>query len=232
MAVTARSRSPLRLAFVLLAITIAYNVVEGVIAIWSGLAAGSIVLVSFGADSYLEVAAAAAVTWRLTFVDEEAGEAAEVRVLRFVGWTFLALAMAVVVNSAISLSQGHSADESPLGIALLVASFVAMPLLALAKLRTAARANLPALAAEAKETVACSYLSLTALAGLLAVAVFGWWWLDAVAALALVPWLAGEGFEGVRGDACFDGARLCFCRTCFGGLRECAPADGCVPACC
>jgi divalent metal cation (Fe/Co/Zn/Cd) transporter len=232
MAAFDRAHAAKRMAFVLLGITIAYNLAEGVVAIWSGLAAGSIVLVAFGADSYLEVAAAGAVVWRLTFVDDEAGEAAELRVLRFVGWTFVALGLAVTVNSAMALAQGHAAEESGLGIALLAASLAVMPVLAMAKLRTAARANLPALAAEAKETVACSYLSLTALAGLVCVAALGWWWLDAVAALALVPWLLREGFEAVRGDACFDGVSVCFCRRCFGGLRACTPGDGCLPACC
>jgi hypothetical protein len=79
--------------------------------------------------------------------------------------------------------------------------------------------------------VACSYLSLTAFAGLLGTALLGWWWLDAGAALLLVPWLVREGLEGVRGDACFDGLRPCFCRTCLGGLRSCAPVC-CTPACC
>lgn len=221
-----------RAAFALLATTIAYNVAEGAIAISSGLAAGSITLVAFGADSYLEVAAAGAVVWRLTYRDDEAGETAEAGVLRFVGWTFLILAVAVVFNSAFSLARGHTAEESLWGIGLLAASLIVMPFLALAKLRVAARHRLPALAAEARETVACSYLSLTALAGVLAIAIGGWWWLDAVAALALVPWLVREGFEGIRGDACYDGSRPCSCRSCLGGLRSCPPGDSCLPACC
>ena len=211
-------------AFALLSVTLLYNVGEGAIAITSGLRADSIVLVSFGADSYLEVLAAAAVIWRLSYRDDEAGERAEGRALRFIGTTFLVLACAVVLQSLVALYQGEGASESRVGIALLVASLAIMPVLAIAKLRTAARDNLPALAAEAKETVACSYLSLTALVGLVAVALFGSWWLDPLAALLMVPWLVKEGLEGVKGEACVDGAKVCWCRTCWWGLRPCTDA--------
>jgi divalent metal cation (Fe/Co/Zn/Cd) transporter len=101
-----------------------------------------------------------------------------------------------------------------------------MPVLAMAKLRTAARSNLPALAAEAKETVACSGLSLTALTGLGATAAFGLWWIDPIAALVMVPWLVKEGREGVKGEACFEGARVCWCRECWWGLRTCTDVVG------
>ena len=138
-------------AFALLAITLLYNVAEGAIAIASGLRAGSLVLLSFGADSYSEVLAAAAVMWRLSYRDEEAGERAEGKSLRFIGITFLILATAVVFQAVFALATREGASESRLGIALLIASLIIMPVLALAKLRVAARSNLPALAAEAKE---------------------------------------------------------------------------------
>jgi len=218
-----------RAAFWLIGLTAAYNVVEGAIAIASGLAAGSITLLAFGADSYLEVAAAGAVTWRLLATDEEEGERREERALRVVGITFLILAVAVVFQAALALSQGEGAKESPVGAVLLVASLTIMPIIAVAKLKVATDGGLPALAAEARETVACSYLSLTALAGLAAVWAFGWWWLDGVAALAMVPWLVREGVEGVRGDACFDGTVLCWCRSCWYGVRNC-PQACCVAA--
>jgi len=217
----ASQRGLVRLAIGLLVATAVYNVFEGAIAIYSGLAADSITLVAFGADSYLEVLAAGAVLWRLSFKDEEAGERAEARALRFIGATFLILAAAVVFQSALSLYGREGADESLAGIILLAASLVLMPILSLAKLWTAARAQMPALAAEARETIACSYLSLTALAGLLAVAIAGWWWIDAIAALLLVPWLVREGLEALRGEACYDGSNPCFCRQCLYGLRNC-----------
>jgi divalent metal cation (Fe/Co/Zn/Cd) transporter len=219
------------LAVGLLVITVVYNVGEGVLALATGLRAHSLTLVVFGADSYLEVLAAGAVLWRLTYRDPEAGERAETRARRLVGATFLALATAVTVQSTLALAGHAAAESSPLGLGVVAASLVAMPVLALAKFWTAARGNLPALAAEAKETVACSYLSLTAFAGVAAVALLGWWWLDAAAALLLVPWLAREGLEGVRGDACFEGVRPCCCRPCFLGLRACL-GRCCIPVCC
>lgn len=218
----------LSLARLLIVFTILYNIAEGVLAIWAGVEASSIALVAFGADSYLEVAAACAVLWRLLITDEERGERAEQRAMRFIGWTFLALAAAIVYQAATALVRGNGADESLLGIGLAVASVTVMPALALWKLRTAADGNILALAGEAKETIACSYLSLTLLAGLLVNALLGWWWLDGLTAFLLVPWLVREGLEGVRGDVCFEGMRACFCRECWYGVRSCNAA--CCPA--
>jgi divalent metal cation (Fe/Co/Zn/Cd) transporter len=212
----------------LLGITIAYNVAEGAIAIWSGLSAGSLALLAFGADSYLEVAAASAVLGRVLIRDEERGETAERRAMRLIGWTFLLLAAAIVYQSVSSLVAEDGARESLLGIGLAVASIAVMPILALVKLRTAAEANVVVLAAEAKETLACSYLSLTLLAGLVANAILGWWWLDPLTALMLVPWLVREGLEGVRGDTCFEGLTACFCRACYYGVKPCR-APCCQP---
>lgn len=214
----------LRAALWLIGLTAAYNLVEGGVAIASGIQAGSVTLLAFGADSYLEVAAASAVAWRLLASDEEEGEAREERALRAVGVTFLVLAGAVLVQAMLALSRGEGARESIVGLALLVASLTTMPLIAVLKLKVATDEGLPALAAEARETLACSYLSLTALVGLAAVWAFGWWWLDAVAALAMAPWLVREGLEGLRGDACFDGAVLCWCRSCWYGVRDCPGA--------
>lgn len=219
----------MRLARVLLLATILYNVVEGVLAAVSGVAAGSIALLAFGADSYLEVAAASAVLWRLSISDPERGERAERRAMGFIGWTFLALTAAIVFQAVSAFAGRDGAEESSLGIGLAIASLTIMPLLALWKLRIAAQGNIPALAAEAKETLACSYLSLTLLAGLVANAIVGWWWLDPLTALLLVPWLAREGIEGVSGDGCSDGMTVCSCRSCLYGLRSC-PAVCCAPA--
>jgi divalent metal cation (Fe/Co/Zn/Cd) transporter len=218
------SSNAMALARLLLLATIAYNILEGVIAFIAGIQAGSLALTAFGADSYLEVAAAAAVLWRLSIEDPERAERAEARALRFIGWTFLLLSLAIVFQGTSALIAQDSASESLLGIGLAVASLTLMPALALWKLSVAAKGNILALAAEAKETLACSYLSLTLLAGLLANAIFGWWWLDAATALLIVPWLVREGLEGVRGDVCFEDLTACFCRACFYGVRSCRAA--------
>ena len=214
----------LNIAKFLLLVTIVYNFVEGVIALWSGIAAGSIALVAFGADSYIEVAAASLVLWRLGIADREYAEVVEQRVVRFIGWTFLVLSAAIVFQSAWAIVQRSGAEESLVGIGLAIASVTLMPLVAVWKLRIAARGNLRSIAIEAKETVACSALSLTLLIGLVANAALGWWWLDAVTALLLVPWLLREGLEGIRGEECEDDMQLCSCRACLFGLRECKAA--------
>ena len=220
-----------RLGVVLLAVTLAYNVAEGAVAIASGMAAGSIVLLGFGGDSYLEVLAAGAVLWRMSQRDDEAGELTEQRVMRLIGVTFLVLAVAIALQASYALASQDSVEESRLGLLLLALSLVLMPILSLGKLWVAAKGRLPVLAAEAKETVACSYLTITAFVGVAAFTLFGAWWLDPIAALLMVPWLIKEGLEGVRAEVCFEGIDPCFCGSCLFGLRRCRPTC-CVPACC
>ena len=89
-------------------------------------------------------------------------------------------------------------EESWIGIALAVASLVVMPLISWGKFRAASELGSSALRAEAKETLACSYLSFTLLVGLVANATAGWWWADPVAASMMAPWLVREGVEGIR----------------------------------
>ncbi len=218
----------LKWARLLLLATLLYNFVEGGLALWSGVVAGSFALVFFGADSYIEVAAASLVLWRIGIEDSEHAEKIEQRVVRFIGWTFLVLSAAIVFQSAWSLSQRNGAEESLVGIVLAVVSVTVMPLVAVWKLQVAAKGNLESIASEAKETIACSALSVTLLVGLVANATLGWWWLDAVTSLMLLPWLLREGLEGVRGEACIDELILCFCRNCLFGLRACKAV--CCPA--
>lgn len=218
----------LRSAKLLLIATLVYNIAEGVIALWAGFRAGSLALVAFGVDSYLEVAAAAVVLWRLGIADKERGEQAERTAMRFIGWTFLVLAVGVVLQSVVSLAGGEGAEESVAGIGLALASVIVMPTIALWKLRLAARGQSAALAAEAKETLACAWLSITLLAGLIANALAGWWWLDAAAALLLVPRLVKEGLEGIRGEEeAEEAVRVCSCSSCLFGLRAC-PLECCA----
>ena len=212
----------------LLWLTILYNIAEGVVALWSGISARSIALAAFGIDSYLEVAAASLVLWRIGIDDSERGERVEARVVKFIGWSFLALSVGIVIQSGFALSRRSGAEESLIGIGLAVASVTIMPALAVWKLRIAARGNLMSIAIEAKETLACSYLSLTLLIGLVANALLGWWWLDAVTALLLVPWLLREWLEGVRGEEHEEAVSICSCRQCLYGLRDCRAAC-CAP---
>ena len=181
-------------------------------------------LVFFGADSYIEVAAASLVLWRLGIEDNERAEVVEHQVVRFIGVTFLVLSAAIVFQSVWALSQQNGAEESLVGIGLAVTSVTLMPLIAVWKLQIAAKGNLQSIAIEAKETIACAALSLILLVGLVANATLGWWWLDAVTALLLVPWLLREGLEGIRGEGCHDELVLCSCRSCLFGIRSCRAA--------
>lgn len=184
--------------------TALYNIVEAVVAIGSGIAASSVALVGFGLDSVIECAAAGALFWRLRVeargADHETVERTEQRVHRFVGATFVALAVYVAAQAALLLWHRDAPEESAVGIALAAASLILMPVVAWGKFRAARELGSAALRAEAKETLACSYLSLTLLIGLVANAIGGWWWADPVAALLMVPWLVKEGVEGLRGE--------------------------------
>ena len=189
-----------RIGLSLVVVTMAYNVAEAGIALWAGVRAGSVVLVGFGLDSIIELAAASVLLWRLSLesrgVPQAQLEHAEERVRRFVGITFFLLAAYVVGQALWVLWRAAPPAESLLGIVLAIASLIVMPLVAWGKLRAAREIGSAALRAEAKETLACSYLSLTLLVGLLANATLGWWWADPAAALLMVPWLIHEGREG------------------------------------
>jgi divalent metal cation (Fe/Co/Zn/Cd) transporter len=184
----------------------AYNVIEAGVALWFGASAESIALLGFGLDSVIECAAAGVLLWRLSLeargVDPERLERAERHVHRFVGATFWALAAYVTAQASLTLYRAEAPEESLPGIVLAAASLVIMPLVSWGKLRAAREIPSPALRAEAKETLACSYLSFTLLLGLGLNAVVGWWWADPAAALAMVPWLVREGREGIRGEGC------------------------------
>jgi len=187
----------------LVAITAGYNTIEAVVAIASGLAAGSVALIAFGLDSLIELAAACVVLWRLRIEFEGAdeldhAERIEQRARRFVGWTFLALAAYVTADVVLTFWRHERPRESLIGIILAIASAIVMPVVAWGKLSAAAALQSRALRGEALETLACAWLSLTLLIGLAANAAFGWWWADPLAAAAMVPWLVREGLEGAK----------------------------------
>lgn len=181
--------------------TVAWNVLEGIIAVAAGVAAGSVALVGFGLDSGVEVFAGCVVLWQLSGVSEER----ERRALRLIGLSFFALAAYVVVESIRDLIVGGEAGESPVGIVLGVVSLVVMPLLAWAKRRTGRALSNPVVIADSVETALCSYLSLILVVGLVLNSAVGWGWADPVAALGIAALAAREGLDAWRGDACADG---------------------------
>jgi cation diffusion facilitator family transporter len=183
-------------------LTIAWNVVEAVIAIGAGWLAGSIALVGFGLDSVIETIAALALYRRLRA--EQAGaikeetEAHERRALFIVGVTFFLLSGYIAFEAASTLWTEEPPEVSRAGMILAVVSLVVMPALAIAKHRAGKALSSRALVADAKETFVCSYLSLTLLAGLGLNSLFGWWWADPVAALAMLPLVIHEGWEAIE----------------------------------
>ena len=195
-----------RIALGLVIGTLAYNVIEAAIALWSGTQAGSIALFGFGLDSVIETVAAGVLLWRLWHgvrgVSEQKLAEMDRRVYRVVGVTFVLLAAYIVFQSAWTLIGRMQPQRSVIGIGLAIASVIVMPLVSIGKIRAARHLKSVALLAEAKETLACSYLSLTLLLGLLLNSTLGWWWADPVAALLMVPWITKEGIEGLQGEGC------------------------------
>jgi divalent metal cation (Fe/Co/Zn/Cd) transporter len=155
--------------------------------------------VGFGLDSCVEVASGMVLIWRLCKhgSGDEEEEAAEKRAVLFVGITFFLLALYVTFESGKKLLFHEHPNESLIAIILAIVSLIVMPLLAWYKKKIAAEINSRALLADALETLACSYLSLTLVVGLGANALFGWWWADPLAALAMVYFLLKEGWEAV-----------------------------------
>jgi divalent metal cation (Fe/Co/Zn/Cd) transporter len=184
--------------------TLAYNSLEGVLSIGAGLLAGSIALVGFGTDSLIELAAGAAALWRLSVdLNLARREGVEQQTLRLIGCCFLALAAYVSFKAIGALIDRTAPEQSPLGIGIAAASLLVMPFLARAKRAVALQLGSGALAAEARQTLVCTYLSAILLVGLALNALWGWWWADPVAGVAMVPLITWEGIEGVRGrSAC------------------------------
>ena len=183
--------------------TIAWNAVEGLVAVIAGAFAGSISLVGFGIDSFIEVTSGAVLLWRMSVdADVQRRERNERRALQVVGTCFLFLALYVAYESAMDLWSKRSPEHSIPGIVLACVSLIVMPLLSRAKRKVGHALGSAAMHADAKQTEFCTYLSAILLAGLLLNTFFGLWWSDPVAALIMVPIIAKEGIEGLQGKAC------------------------------
>jgi divalent metal cation (Fe/Co/Zn/Cd) transporter len=185
--------------------TIVYNSAEGLVSIVAGIVAGSVSLIGFGLDSLIEVASGAALLWRLHYdLDHSRRERVERITLKIVGWCFVALAAYIVYESGSALIRHGSPERSIPGIIVAAVSVVVMPLLARAKREVAAGIGSGAMNADSRQADFCTYLSAILLGGLLLNALLGWWWADPVAGLVMVPIIAKEGVDGLRGKACCD----------------------------
>ncbi|MBZ5629507.1 MAG: cation transporter [Acidobacteriia bacterium] len=183
-------------------LTLAWNSLEAVAAIAAGLIAGSIALVGFGLDSVIECFSGGVLLWRLRAGEE--GERRERLALRLVGASFIALAIYVTYDASRSLVRHEPPEKSWFGIAVAMASLIAMPLLARAKRRVAAQLNSGAMRADSRQTDLCAYLSAILLGGLLLNALLRWWWADPAAGLVMVPIIGREGVQALRGKTCCD----------------------------
>jgi divalent metal cation (Fe/Co/Zn/Cd) transporter len=184
--------------------TILWNLLEGIIAVGSGILAGSPSLVGFGFDSFIESTSGVTLLWRLRIDDEETRERREQIALRLVGVCFMLLAAYVTYDSVTTLIWRELPERSLIGITMLIVSLIIMPILARSKRSVARKIKSRALEADSKQTDLCVYLSAISLGGLGLNALFGWWWADPVAALVMVPIIVKEGIEGLRGETCCD----------------------------
>jgi len=181
--------------------TIAWNTLEAVVALVAGAFAGSVSLIGFGLDSFIEVISGGTLLWRMsTDADSSRRERNEKLSLKIVGICFLALATYIAFESIADLLGRKAPQHSLAGIILAVVSLIVMPISSAAKRRVARELGSRAMDADARQTEFCSYLSAILLGGLLLNAVGGWWWADPTAALIMTPFIATEGYHAIRGE--------------------------------
>ncbi|MNS04261.1 Cation efflux family protein [compost metagenome] len=196
--------------------TMAYNTVEAVLALWTGVQDRSVSLEAFGLDSIIEWALGAVLVWRLTVeargTEGERLEAIERKANWAAGIVFYLLAAFIVLSSGYTLLTRSESEPSLIGIGLAIASVLIMPVVAIAKTRIGDAIGSSALKAEASCTWVCAYMSATLLVGLVATRYLGWWWADPVAALGILYWVVQEGRESFERAAGRD-----TCCGCSGG---------------
>lgn len=188
--------------------TVGWNVVEGVIAVSAAALAGSVALLGFGIDSFVESASGGVLIWRLLAERRASNPAAleqvEKRALRLVAGSLIALALYILFDASTALIQRHRPDPSTTGIVLTTVSLSVMWWLAKVKRSVAAALGSRAMQADAFQTTACWWLSLIVLGGVGMNALFGWWWADPAAAIVMTFFILREAKEAWRGDPCCD----------------------------
>lgn len=183
--------------------TVAYNFLEGVISVVAGAASGSIALVGFGLDSFVESLSGGVMVWRFRghgALSEEEEERREALAIKLVGYTFFILGAYVAYESLKKLILREPPEASLVGIIIAALSLVVMPAVFYMKNRIGRSVGSRGLVADSKQTLACCYLSLSLLTGLGLNYLYGIWWADPAAGLAIVAFLFKEGLEAVRGE--------------------------------
>jgi divalent metal cation (Fe/Co/Zn/Cd) transporter len=177
-------------------LTIAWMTVEAIVALAAAWTARSPALLGFGGDSAIELFSAIIVLWRFRSKSDSAG--AEKLAARVAGGLLFVVAAFVIVSSGLSLLGHRESHPSFAGVILLIVAAIGMPWLANQKRKLATQVGSASLRADATESALCGYLSLIALAGLLANVIFHAPWADPIAALALVPLLVKEGWGAIH----------------------------------
>jgi len=182
--------------------TVGYNILEGVASIISGIVAGSIALIGFGLDSFVESLSGTVLIWRLRkhSDDDEKERNLEQKAIKFVAYTFFILGVYVAYEAIKKLYLREAPESSLVGIIIALLSIIIMPILANQKRQTGEKIQSRALIADSRETIACTYLSIALLFGLLLNYFFGWWWADPIASLVIVGFLIKEGREFLEGE--------------------------------
>lgn len=188
-----------RRARLLAATSVAYNVVEAVVAVSAGLVAGSVALVGFGLDSVVEVSSGLIILWQF---NHRLPQERERQALRLMAYSFFALAAYVGFESARALIVGSEPEHSTVGIALAAASLTVMPFLSYWQRQTGKELDSNAVVADSTQTLLCTYLSAVLLVGLLLNSIWGLTWADPVAGLAIAAIAAKEGRDAWRGEGC------------------------------
>jgi divalent metal cation (Fe/Co/Zn/Cd) transporter len=223
---TAEERKRLgRRAQLLAGVSVTYNVIEAIIAVSAGIAAGSVALIGFGLDSVVEVSSGLVILWQFR---HRLPESREQQALRLMAFSFFALAAYVTFESVRALFFGGEPEASPVGIVLAIASLIIMPFLSWAQRRTGRALGSNAVVADSTQTLLCTYLSAVLLVGLVLNATLGWGWADPIAGLIIAAVAVREGVEAWKGEGC--------CAPRSTGHHEaedaCGCGDGCTNACC
>ena len=193
-----------RKALLLSYITVGYNILEGVVSIIAGVLAGSVALIGFGLDSFVESLSGGVMIWRFKKqgkISKEEQEHAERKATKLVAYTFFILAVYVLYESIDKLIFQETPDPSLFGIIIAIVSLIAMPILFYQKYQTGKALNSRSLVADSKETLACLFLSFVLLVGLGTNYLFGLWQADPIVGLIIVVFLVREGYEALRGEA-------------------------------
>ncbi|MCL1631519.1 cation transporter [Sporolactobacillus sp. CPB3-1] len=185
-------------------LSLAWMAIEFMIALWSGIAAHSLLLVALGLDSLIEMISGGFLLWRLQTEKNRSGEEKVARAERIasyvVGAALMLLALYVILSSIYRLITRQSAETSFLGIALVVGSCVLMPILMIAKKRIGQAIDSDALIEDGMCNLVCAYMAFTVLIGAGLTALVNWWWADSVSALILVYFIVSEGWEALHPD--------------------------------